>query len=199
MAKLYCLRHGALPPNPQHCFIGQQDIALSHKGRRQAAFWREALRAVPFAAVWTSDLARCRSMTALVLAGRQPMPTVRLVPALREIHLGQWQGLPKALVQQRFPELYAARGQDMYHVRPPQGESFAMLAARVLPAVRQLALLCQPHENALLVSHAGVLRLLLLQAMALPPQDLFALPLPYAACVELDTAVFINACPSPAR
>jgi broad specificity phosphatase PhoE len=191
MAKLYCLRHGALAPNPEHCFIGQQDLPLAAEGRRQAALWRKALWDVPFTFVWTSDLTRCRTMTALVLARRQAMPQVQLVPALREIDLGQWQGLPKAVVQARYPALYASRGQDIEHTCPPQGESFAMLRARVLPAMHQLALLCQGQDNALVVTHAGVLRVLLAHSMALTQQDIFALPLPYAACIVFDAADFL--------
>ena len=41
--KLWLLRHGELPPNPQRRFVGQRDLPLSAVGRAQARRWGEDL------------------------------------------------------------------------------------------------------------------------------------------------------------
>jgi probable phosphoglycerate mutase len=173
------MRHGALPPNPERRFVGQQDIALSEKGRAQAASWRSRLCRIPFAAVVGSDLSRCLD-TAELATDTRLTPLIR-EPAFREIRLGEWEGLTPGEVEACFPGAYAERKKDMAGFRPAGGESFRDLAARVLPAF-------DAHVRAfrgrplLIVAHAGVNRVILARAMALPLSDLQDIPQPYACC-----------------
>jgi probable phosphoglycerate mutase len=171
------MRHGALPPNPERRFVGQRDIALSAAGRAQAASWRPRLRDIPFAAIVVSDLSRC--LDTAKLAASAP-PLIR-EPAFREIRLGAWEGLTPPEVEKRFPGSYAARKKDIGNFRPEGGESFRDLAARTLPAF-------DAHARAfhgrplLIVAHAGVNRVILARAMALPLRYLLDIPQPYACC-----------------
>lgn len=183
MPTLYLLRHGTLLPNPERRFIGQSDIPLSEEGRRQAMYWKHALADVPFHEVWTSDLPRCREMTALV-TGERRLP-VSVEPAFREISLGSWEGLTKAQVEERFPGALAERGRDFWNYVPAGGESFSMLAGRVLPALHRRLSALRPDGVALLTAHAGVNRVILMRYLALGMADFFALPQPYAACTRL--------------
>ena len=183
MPTLYLLRHGRLLPNPERRFIGRSDIPLSEEGRRQAMYWKQALADVPFHEVWTSDLPRCREMTALV-TGERRLP-VFVEPAFREISLGSWEGLTKTQVEERFPGALAERGRDFWNYVPAGGESFAMLAGRVLAALRRRLTALPPDGTALLTGHAGVNRVILMRYLALCMDDFFALPQPYAACTVL--------------
>ena len=183
MPVLYLLRHGTLLPNPERRFIGQSDIPLSDAGRRQALYWKQALADVPFTEIWTSDLPRCRELTALVRAERD-IP-VHEEAAFREIHLGSWEGLTKAEVEKRFPGALEARGKDFWNYVPEGGESFAMLAERVLSALNRRLFALPPEGIALLTGHAGVNRVILMRHLALTMNDFFAIPQPYAACTTL--------------
>ncbi len=183
MPTLYLLRHGALLPNPERRFIGQRDVPLSEQGRRQALFWRRELASVPFHAVWTSDLPRCREMTSLILQGR-PL-AADPDPAFREIALGSWDGLTMQEVEARFPGSIAERGGDFWHYVPRGGESFAMLARRVLAALLLRLEALPPGGSALLVAHAGVNRIVLMRYLALGMEDFFSLPQPHGACTVL--------------
>ena len=87
-------------------------------------------------AIYCSDLSRSRR-TAELLANGSAIP-IRVRPALREIDMGDWQGLSRREVAERRPADYAARGRDIANFRPPGGESFADLAARVLPCWRDI-------------------------------------------------------------
>lgn len=183
MPVLYLLRHGTLLPNPERRFIGQRDVPLSEEGKRQALYWKHALADIPFTEAWTSDLPRCLSMTRLVLEGRH-LP-VRPDAAFREIALGDWEGMTKAEVEERFPGAIAERGRDFWSYVPSGGESFSMLAGRVLPALHRRLSALSPDGTALLVAHAGVNRVILMRYLALGMADFFALPQPYAACTRL--------------
>jgi len=183
MPQLYLLRHGKLEANPEHRFIGQQEKQLAAAGRQQARFWQQELKDIAFAAAICSDMERCREMAALVLAGRT-LP-ITADSAFREIHLGKWEGLRKDEVETRWPGALARRGQDFWNYRPCGGESFAMLALRVLPALGHWLGSVHEQDNILLVAHAGVNRIILMHVLALRIQDMFALPQPYAACSRL--------------
>lgn len=183
MPTLHLLRHGTLLPNPEHRFVGQRDIPLSGEGRRQALFHCREFCSVPLVQVWTSDLSRCLEMTDLVLSGRA-VPVVR-ESAFREISLGSWEGLTMAEVEARFPGAVAARGRDFWNYVPHGGESFAMLARRVFLALHRRLSLLDADDQVLLVAHAGVNRIILMQYLALGMDDFFALPQPYAACTTL--------------
>ena len=183
MPTLHLLRHGTLLPNPERRFVGQRNIPLSEEGRRQARFRRQELFPVPLQEVWMSDLVRCREMTAIIMEGRD-VP-VHADAAFREIHLGTWEGLTRMEVEERFPGAVAARGQDFWNYAPEGGESFAMLARRVLPALHARLSALPDDAHALLVAHAGVNRMILMQYMALGMQDFFSIPQPYAAHTAL--------------
>ena len=181
---LYLLRHGALPPNPQRRFVGPRDLPLSPRGQRQIAFWAKELAVTPLKAIFCSSLQRCRE-SARSIGRYHPQTPVIPRDAFREIHLGQWEGLTPAEVEERFPGAYAARGRNLADYCPQGGESFRMLARRVLPALRDI-LPQNNDDNVLLVAHGGVIRVILAHALALPLDRLLDIPQPYAACTRLE-------------
>ncbi|MFP5259131.1 MAG: histidine phosphatase family protein [Acidobacteriota bacterium] len=170
MSTLYLLRHGAIVQQAPRRFIGQTDHPLTDDGRRQAALWHEALADVPFSAVVTSDLARCRETAAIILDGRD-LP-IRLEPRLREIALGAFEGLTVEEVRCRFPGAYERRGCDIAGFCPQGGESFADVQKRAVAAVAELALL---PGNVLAVAHGGVNRAILCHALGIDLERLFRL------------------------
>lgn len=110
--------------------------------------------------------------------GQAVRPRLLLEPALREIHLGAWEGLTASAVRHRHPGQWEARGRDLAHFRPEGGESFADLAARVVPAFE--AMTRQP-DDILIVAHAGVNRVILCHVLGLPLSDLMRLHQDYGA------------------
>jgi probable phosphoglycerate mutase len=117
--------------------------------------------------VYAGDLDRARE-TAEILAGKPPT----LLPALREIHLGDWEEVPMAEIRRTQPEQWRERGERMDRFRPPGGESFADLQERVWPAFQTLA---EGPGPTLVVAHAGVNRAILCRLLAMPLAALFRL------------------------
>ena len=177
---LYLFRHGqAAPPG---ILAGQTDFLLSPEGEAQARYWQTELASVPFSAAWSSPLARARQTAATILRNRAfGSPEVTSVPDLREISLGRWEGKDKDWIIRYFPQEWEQRGADMANIPPPGGESFTVLAARVLPAFQSLCREAAHHTASLLVAHQAVNRVILAHLAGLPLTKILAIAQPTAA------------------
>lgn len=174
---MYLVRHGeALAP---HVLTGQADAPLSPLGEEQALALGRTLSGTPFARAWSSPLQRAERTAALILSaaasGPDALTGVTAVPELREISLGRWEGLPSRDIRQQWPELWAARGEQPMAFRPPEGESFADLANRVLPAFSALCAEAEQFPAVLLVAHQAVNRLIIAAVQNLRPRPEAAL------------------------
>lgn len=194
MSGMWLVRHGSLPPNPERRMVGARDIPLSDAGRAQIRamarqFEPELVQGAGqgvgqcVGAVICSDLDRCRETAALLLenmpeASQQGRPPLHLEPGLREICLGRWQGMTKAEIESTWPGAYAARGQDMAHYCPPEGESFMQAQRRALAALARWRR-AYPCATLLVVSHAGIIGTLLAHYLALPLRHVLQIPQHY--------------------
>lgn len=183
---VYLMRHGQTATETPWRFLGQRDAALSDAGRAQAARCRDALSGVDFAGAWCSDLARCSETAAIILEGHGFAAAP--VGGLREISLGEWDGLSVADVKSRYPGLYEARGADIGGFRPPGGESFADLSDRAWGALDTLLATAASGEsrdaNLLVVAHAGVNRTIMARVLGMPLENLFRLDQHYG-CLNI--------------
>lgn len=84
---------------------------------------------------------------------------------LWEQHFGAWEGLPFA----EIPDLGALDAEALAQMRPPGGESFADLCARVQPALTAWLAGAGPVA---VVAHAGTIRAALALALGAPAQGL---------------------------
>jgi probable phosphoglycerate mutase len=167
---IYLLRHGELlhPCSGKH-YIGRSDLALSPVGMEQARQWQAVFREVGLSDIFCSDLQRAVQTARIIAEGRR-LEVVAL-PELREVDLGVWEGLAFETVRATDPRAYANRGRDPAGYRPPSGESFADLQARVMPAFERIATQCT--GNPLIVAHAGVNRVILCHLLGMPLNHLF--------------------------
>ena len=180
MKTIYLIRHGEIAAGQDQRYVGALDLPLTDCGRGQIAELAEALAGIALSRVYTSPLARCRESAAILC--RSLGGAVELVPEMREIDLGAWQGLTRAEIDQRFPGGHAARGNDMAGFRPPGGESFTDLLDRVWPAFTSLV--AGEDQSVGLVGHAGVNRVLLSRILGLPLANIFRLGQDYG-CLNL--------------
>jgi probable phosphoglycerate mutase len=179
---IYLLRHVAVKADGERRFIGQSDPPLSDTGRRHAGQWSRGLEPIEFEAVFCSDLRRSQE-TAWIIAGDYPA-AVRTMPKLREIHLGQWDGLSMAYVRRHFPEKWRKRGENISGYKPPGGESFEDLQNRVVPTFEEVGEQLKGHG--LIVAHAGVNRVILCHVLGMPLSNLFRLAQDYGALNIID-------------
>lgn len=157
-------RHGRTEWNDTGRFQGHLDPPLDPVGHAQAVAAAPVLASLGPGLVVSSDLARARD-TAAYLGSACGLP-VGIDERLRELDVGEWGGLTRAEVSERFPSTYAAwlRGED---VRREGGETLSELTARCVAAVRE-ALPLAAGGPLVVVSHGGTSRALVLGLLGLP-------------------------------
>jgi alpha-ribazole phosphatase len=180
--KVYLFRHGEITHDGTTRLIGQTDVPLNETGRNQARWWCRVLEPVAFRQVYCSDLVRSRE-TAEIMAGNSPA-SITVLPWLREIDLGQWDGMTREEVNVRFPGEWDTRGRNMSEYRPASGESFADLAARVVPAFETLTR--HAEDLIVIVGHAGVNRVVLCHILGMPLHHLFRVRQDYGVLNIID-------------
>lgn len=181
--RLIVLRHGSTLWNQERRYQGCVDTRLSDEGRAQAEALARALADRPLSAVYASPLARAQE-TARAIAACHGLP-VLTAPAFREICLGLWEGHTVSEVKARFPELYAAWVERPHTMAMPNGESLAGVRERVLEGLDQLRA-AHAGETVCLVSHGVAIRLLILEALGLLPEQLWSIQVSSAAISEVE-------------
>ena len=155
MTEFLLVRHGETDWNVERRFQGHADPGLNEVGRAQARALADELAGAGLDAIYTSDLARARE-TAEIVAARTG---VRVVPLaeLREIDVGEWEGLTWPEIEERFPD-----GVRRWHEAGhgwTSGETHEQLERRVLQALRSIAS-DHPKARLLVVGHGGTVRTL---------------------------------------
>jgi len=179
LSEIYLIRHGEITQSSPRRFVGQSDLALTDRGREQMRQVGEYLAGRGVARLLCSPLSRCVESADIVGTVLGLCPEV--VPDLREIALGEWEGLTVQEVRERFLGEYEARGRDLAGFRPLGGESFLVLQRRVWSAFEALSDCDSPLA---IVAHGGVNRVLLCRILGMPLENLFRLAQDYA-CVNL--------------
>ncbi|MNZ11110.1 Alpha-ribazole phosphatase [compost metagenome] len=163
--KLDLLRHGETERGGG--FRGSLDDALTDTG------WAQMCAGVEGAGPWdllvSSPLQRCAAF-ARDLAERRGLP-LHFDADLRELHFGQWEGRSAAELMENHAEGLGLFWNDPYSFTPPEGETLLDFESRVLAAAERL------HQRfagqrVLLVTHGGVIRLLVARARQLPQAHL---------------------------
>ncbi|MEO8643249.1 alpha-ribazole phosphatase family protein [Pseudomonas sp.] len=159
---------------------GSLDDALTEKG------WAQMRAAVVECGPWdrlvSSPLQRCARF-AEELGAQLGLP-VHLDKDLQELHFGAWEGQSAAALMETDAEALGLFWADPYSFTPPQGEPVVDFATRVLAAVERLQA-AYAGKRVLLISHGGVMRLLLAQARGLPREQLLNVEVGHGALFSL--------------
>ena len=162
---------------------GSVDDALTAKG------WEQMRAAVVARGPWdrlvSSPLQRCAGF-ADELSARLDLP-VSLEKDLQELHFGAWEGQSAAALMQTDAEGLGLFWANPYSFTPPEGEPVSDFSDRVLGAVARLHQ-AYAGERVLLISHGGVMRLLLAQARGLPREQLLNVEVSHGGLFSLQVA-----------
>jgi alpha-ribazole phosphatase len=180
---IYLLRHGEVEGAETRRFIGHLDVPLSPLGERQCRVQATRLAGAGLTAVFCSDLARARRSAELIAAPHGLTPIV--VPALREMAMGRWDGLTAAEIHAREPEAFAEWMARVGEFPFPGGESVPDLLARVAPAFDAIVT-AHAGRPVAIVAHGGPNRALLCRALGLPLGKLLAFGQDYGALNVLE-------------
>ncbi len=193
-AELFIVRHADAIPDADEIIPSgvYDDLPLSRTGRRQAEALTERLSALPFDAIYSSPLLRCRQ-TAAPLAERLGLTPI-IIDGLREIRLGNIRALPDgkdnlALLTQalheRQSDIVRLAGESGHWDAIPDSEPSAEFRARVVEACDSIA---SKHigQRVLIFAHGGVVNAYAAEALGLE-RDFF-----YPAANTSITVIRVN-------
>ncbi len=147
MLNVLVARHGQSEWNAAGRWQGQADPPLSDLGRAQAAGAAHQLGS--FDAIIASDLDRALT-TAMIIADRLGIGPVLVEPAFRERHAGEYEGLTRQEIDERYP------GNLDAGIWPPGWELDVDVHARVADALDRVKDEVGSGD-VLVVSHGGVI------------------------------------------
>jgi phosphoserine phosphatase len=167
---LLLVRHGQSTWNYEHRIQGQLDPPLSDEGRRQAARLGRRLAGRKFSGFYSSDLQRALETSRVIgeAVGIEPTP----MEGLREIYLGEWEGLLTEELAVRYPVAWAGWTEEPDWDLVPGGEGSAQFEARVKVALDSLF---DRHQqgDVLAVTHGGVIQIALHHVVGRPGRGIF--------------------------
>ena len=172
MTKVIFVRHGETLWNYSKRYQGHSDIPLNKKGLEQAERVAQRLAGETISAVYSSDLVRAAS-TAQAIADRHSLRCT-MVPELREINFGLWEGLTYGEIMVKWPDIlsavYSRPGKDLI----PGGESFYDVQHRTTIGLSK-CIAGHDEETIVVVSHGGTMRVLLCDALGLAIENMWTL------------------------
>ena len=152
---IYLVRHGLTEANTKGLMMGWNDEVLNNTGLRQAEKVAARLERFPISTVYSSPLKRAW-MTAEIIAKSHKLIPIAL-PDIMEINYGDWQGLTRAEVRRRWPDL-SERSREYNHAFVfPGGESFREVGERAIKAFTNL-INKERGKQVVLVSHQGIMK-----------------------------------------
>src|SRR5579863_393220 len=175
---LWLLRHPEPEASARGRCYGSLDVALSEAGIRQAHSLAKALSTVPLRAIYSSPRKRCLEAASIVGSNRDC--AVETVSALRELDFGEFEGRSYEEIAALYPDIYRLWMERPTETRFPGGEAFGEMCRRVLEAARQLRSRHAGQSIALL-THAGVNRIILADALGMEQSGIFRIGQRYGA------------------
>ena len=150
MRRIYLIRHALpdMPPGKKRC-IGCTDVPLGTLGRLQSAVLGEYMKTKPVSAVFCSGLSRATETARAI--SQDPI----IVPDLREMDAGEWDGLLFDEIRQKWPEIYEKRGTNPNYPIPG-AEAIEQGQIRFAEAVE--AILQKTEGDIAIVAHCTVIQ-----------------------------------------
>lgn len=165
------LRHPAAAAAPGTCY-GRLDLSPAPGAEAEIS---RALALLPCATeLRTGPARRCRALADRI-AARDGVAAV-VDERLAELDFGSWEGRAWNAIDRAESDPWAA---DPWQVAPPGGETFGALVARVAAALRDM------DPEAVVVTHAGVIRAARIILACESFDAVFAAPVPHCTPIVL--------------
>ncbi len=161
---IYLVRHGATPHNQEGRICGHLPIGLGPEGEAQAEDAAALLAEQPLELILTSPLRRTVETAEILARGRdlEPEPHEGLI----ELDLGRWQG--QTFEELREDELWRTWRRAPHTIATPGGERLEDVSRRARAAVAEGLARLPDRGGLVVVTHGGVLKVLLLGLLGMP-------------------------------
>jgi broad specificity phosphatase PhoE len=164
--KLFLVRHGETEWNKLGRFQGQNDNSLNELGLAQARDTARAALSWKPAALYSSPLYRTMQVAEEIsrLVGLSVIPD----PRLKELDLGELEGVTGEEMRTGWPKVYQTWRNDPQTVMMPGGESLVQLQERIWQALQSLENAYYQGDVIVMVSHNFAIRALCGKLLGLP-------------------------------
>jgi len=176
---IYLIRH-TLPEVPSGVCYGHADVDVADTFEQELNKLQAKLPQASRPLLMTSPLRRCLKLAEEV-AKYFGCPSVQKDERLMELNFGDWElkswtDIPQGIVAEWSDE----------HVRqaPPNGESYVQLHARAMHFFEELSAR-NDIENALVFTHAGVIRALVSELSGMPLREASAVVVDYGSVTHI--------------
>lgn len=169
---LTIIRHAPTEYNRKGIFMGTKDIPVTDFDESIFAKLRENEYVCAAPVLYSSPLLRACDTARTITNG---VKTIVEDNRLIERCLGEWQGVPKELVQAQYPDGFINGKMDFYFT-PPGGEDYKTLVLRVASFITER---CLENNNIVIVTHNGVFRVMKSLLTGQKLSDVFAEFEPY--------------------
>ncbi len=163
MTTIILARHGETEWNAEEIFRGRVDVDLNEMGIREAELLAEHLSYMTIAAVYSSPLKRALQTAEMI--ARHHDVKVEVSPQLIDLDYGEWQGLSRETVRDRYGQLYHEWLNSPQLVKMPAGESLGDVRRRAISLVEDIT--AKAEDTVVLVSHRVVHKVLICALLAL--------------------------------
>jgi broad specificity phosphatase PhoE len=173
--KLLLIRHAESQGNFQHRLQGRREFPLTELGKAQADALASRLAELPVSAIYASPIGRAME-TAEVIAAKAGLEVVP-EPRVQEYDFGEAvSGRTWDEIREESPEVVEAmRNNDSEFPRYPGEEGRAAFQERVRSAMAELIERHAGDHISAIVTHAGPITVMLLDALARP----YSRPIPF--------------------
>jgi len=178
--RLILVRHARVGAEHVGRLIGACDVPLDAIGHRQARRLADRVRMFPYDRCYASPLLRCRQ----TLEALSPTVAVQFDDDLREIDFGRWENRTfdeAAADDPALTEQWAAFDPELTF---PGGENLGRFLLRVQSAADRLT--ADEADTVLVVSHGGVIRMMLCYLLGCDPRQYLAFGIGYGALTVVD-------------
>ena len=175
---LYLVRHTTPAIAPGVCY-GQSDIEVAETFAHELEAVRGKLAAVMPVAIYSSPLKRCSQLAAAIAS--MTGCDVQHDPRLMELHFGDWELLAWNDIPRGLVDVWA---DDHVMQAPPAGESFHALSLRAQDFLQEVSA-NHMGQNLVVLTHAGVIRAMLAQALNMKLADSFRLQIDYGSISQI--------------
>lgn len=162
--EIILIRHGETEWNSQKRMQGHSNSDLSEVGRGQIQALGELMKNVSFDHIYSSDSLRARQTAEAIT--QYSGHTLQFDQRIREKNLGVFEGLTSTEAKERHPEIYRLFKTAGANYVIDEGESTQQLLERALEFSEEIRLR-HPQERVVMVTHGGVVRVLMKYALGL--------------------------------
>ncbi len=154
---VFLVRHGVTDWHAERRVLGHRDVGLNPTGLEQARIVAASLKDLPIGEVISSPMLRA-VQTSEIIAEQYGIEIAR-DPRLADFRVGKWEGMAyeDVLVSPEYQRFVA----DPMSERIPGGEDLQQIRDRAIGAVEQAIGDTPAGESVAIVTHAGIVRVVL--------------------------------------